>query len=71
MLRYAWQNAGYDTGEPVDNFTGLTEVAFSIDIIECAVMTCLNIVLAKYDEILQPNYYLSVLKKFENFYTQT
>ena len=40
MLRYAWQNAGYDTGEPVDNFTGVIDVAFSIDIIECAVMTC-------------------------------
>ena len=22
MLRYAWQNAGYDIAEPVDNFTG-------------------------------------------------
>ena len=40
MLRYAWQNAGYNTGEPVDNFTGVIDVAFSIDIIECAVMTC-------------------------------
>ena len=40
MLRYAWQNAGYDIGEPVDNFTGVTDVVFSIDIIECAVMTC-------------------------------
>ena len=40
MLRYAWQNAGYDIGEPVDNFTGVIDVAFSIDIIECAVMTC-------------------------------
>ena len=34
MLRDAWQN---DIGEPVDNFI---DVAFSIDIIECAVMTC-------------------------------
>ena len=40
MLRYAWQNAGYDIDESVDNFTGVTDVAFSIDIIECAVMTC-------------------------------
>ena len=40
MLRYAWQNAGYDIGEPVDNFIGVNDVAFSIDIIECAVMTC-------------------------------
>ena len=39
MLRHAWQNAGYDIGEPVDNVTGVTDVAFSIDII-CAVMTC-------------------------------
>ena len=38
MLRYAWQNAGYDNGEPVDNFTGVSDVAFSTDIIECAVM---------------------------------
>ena len=40
MLRYTWQNAGYDIGEPVDNFTGVIGVAFSIDIIECAVMRC-------------------------------
>ena len=40
MLRYAWQNAGYGIGEPVDNFTGVIDVAFNIDIIECAVMTC-------------------------------
>ena len=40
MLCYAWQNTGYVIGEPVDNFTGVTDVAFSIDIIECAVMTC-------------------------------
>ena len=40
MLRNAWQNADYDIGEPVDNFTGVIDVAFSIDIIECAVMTC-------------------------------
>ena len=39
-MRYAWQNAGYDVGEPMDNFTGVINVAFSIDIIECAVMTC-------------------------------
>ena len=38
MLCYAWQNAGYDIGEPVDNFTGVIDVAFSIDIIESAVM---------------------------------
>ena len=40
MLRYTWQNAGYDIGEPVDNFTSVIDVAFSNDIIECAVMTC-------------------------------
>ena len=40
MLRYAWQNAGYDIVEPVDNFTSVIDVAFSIDIIECALMTC-------------------------------
>ena len=40
MLRYTWQNAGYDIGEPVDNFTSVIEVAFNNDIIECAVMTC-------------------------------
>ena len=40
MLLYAWQNAGYDIGEPVDNFTSVTDVVFSIDIIEYAVMTC-------------------------------
>ena len=37
MLRYAWQN---DIGKPVDNITVLIDVAFSIDIIECTVMTC-------------------------------
>ena len=40
MLRYAWQNAGYDIGEPVDTLTGVIDVAFSFDIIECAVMAC-------------------------------
>ena len=40
ILRYAWQNAGYDIGEPVDKFTGVIGVAFSIDIIKYAVMTC-------------------------------
>ena len=40
MLRYAWQNASYDIVEPVDNFTGVIDVAFRIDIIECAVMRC-------------------------------
>ena len=40
MLRSAWQNAGYDIDEPVDNFTGVINVAFRIDIIECAVMSC-------------------------------
>ena len=39
MLGYAWQNAGYDIGELVDNFTGVIYVPFSNDIIECAVMT--------------------------------
>ena len=39
MLRYAWQNAGYDIGEPVDSFTGVIDVGFSIDI-EYVVMTC-------------------------------
>ena len=39
MLPYAWQYAGYDIGEPVDNFTSVFDVAFSIDIIECAVMS--------------------------------
>ena len=43
MLRYAWQNSDYDTGEPVDNFTGVIDVAFSIDIIECAVMKCYHL----------------------------
>ena len=38
MLRYAWQNAGYDIGEPVDNFTGVIDVAIGIDVIECAVV---------------------------------
>ena len=32
MLRYARKNAGYDIGKPVDNFTGVIDVAFSIDI---------------------------------------
>ena len=40
MLRYASQNAGYDIGEPVDNFTSVIDVAFSNDIIECTVMIC-------------------------------
>ena len=40
MLRYAWQNACFDIGEPMDNFTSVMDVAFSNDIIECAVMTC-------------------------------
>ena len=40
MFRYAWQNIGYDIGEPVDNFTSVIDVAFSNDIIECAVVTC-------------------------------
>ena len=40
MLRYAWQNAGYDISEHVDNFTSVNDVAFSTDIVECAVMTC-------------------------------
>ena len=40
MLRYTWQNHGYDIGEPVDNFRSVIGVAFSIDIIESAVMTC-------------------------------
>ena len=40
MLRYAWQNAGYCIDEPVDNFKGVIDVAFNIDIIKCTVMTC-------------------------------
>ena len=40
MLRYAWQIAGYDIGEPVEIFTCAIDVAFSIDNIECAIMTC-------------------------------
>ena len=40
MLHYLWQNAVYDIGEPVDNFTGVIDVVFRTDIIECAVMTC-------------------------------
>ena len=40
MFRYEWQNAGYDIGEPVDNSTSVNDVVFSIDILECAVMTC-------------------------------
>ena len=39
MLRYAWQNAGYDIGEPLDNFTGVIDLAFRIHIIDCAVVT--------------------------------
>ena len=39
MLRYAWQNADYDVGEHVDNFTDVIDVTFNIDIIECAVIT--------------------------------
>ena len=39
MLRYAWQNAGYAIGEPLVNLTSVIDVAFSNDIIECAVMT--------------------------------
>ena len=42
MLRYAWQNAGYDIDELVDNFTNISDVALSIDIIERAVMTCFH-----------------------------
>ena len=37
---YTWQNAGYDIGEPVDNFTRAIDLAFSSDIVECAVITC-------------------------------
>ena len=37
MLRMAWQN---DIDESEDNFTSAMNVAFSTDIIECAVMTC-------------------------------
>ena len=33
MLHYVWQNAGYDIGEPVDNFTSVIDMAFSTDII--------------------------------------
>ena len=40
MLRYAWQNAGYDIGETVDNFTSVIDLAFSTDTVDCAVMTC-------------------------------
>ena len=40
MLRYAWKNAGYDIGEPVDNFASVIDVAFSTDIRKCAGMTC-------------------------------
>ena len=39
MLRYAWQNPGYDIGEPVDNFTSVIDVSFINNIIECSVMT--------------------------------
>ena len=38
MHRYARQNAGYDDGEPMDNFTSVIDVTFST-IIERAVMT--------------------------------
>ena len=40
ILRYAWQNAAYDIGEPVDNFTNVIGVAFNNDIIACVIMTC-------------------------------
>ena len=40
ILRYTWQSADYDIGEPVDNFTSVIDVVFSTDMIECAVMTC-------------------------------
>ena len=40
MLRYKWQNAGYDIGEPVDNFTSLIDMKFSTNIIQCSVMAC-------------------------------
>ena len=40
LLHFAWQNAGYEIGEPVHNFTGVIDVAFSIGIIECEVMEC-------------------------------
>ena len=30
MLRYAWQNAGYDIGEPVDIFTCVIDVASAL-----------------------------------------
>ena len=33
MLRYGLHDADYDIGEPVDNFTAVIDVAFSIDII--------------------------------------
>ena len=39
MLRYA----GYYIGEPVDDFTGVIDVPFSIDIIECAIMTLITL----------------------------
>ena len=42
MLRHAWQNTGYDIDESVDNFTSVIDVAFSTDITECAVMTCIH-----------------------------
>ena len=31
MIRYSWQKAGYDISEPVDNLTGVTDMAFCID----------------------------------------
>ena len=40
ILRYAWQNAVYEIGEPVDNFISAIVLAFSTNITECAVMTC-------------------------------
>ena len=40
MLRYTWQNAGYDIYVPLNNFTGVIDVPLSIYIIECAIMTC-------------------------------
>ena len=43
MPRHAWQNAGCDMGEPVDNFTSVIDVAFSTAIIECAVMTYVHL----------------------------
>ena len=39
LLRYSWQNVGYDIGGFMD-FTSVIDVAFSTDVIECAGMTC-------------------------------